>query len=401
MEKENAAQLDNIETKSPVSEEDIVHNQISDYNKQANVELDINLARDRTFNKELSDLVTRIRSNEPQEKTGPKAPKEITDDELLRMYHKLYYKAVNVEDIDKINSDLDPFDLYKESTSDDLISLINAEMKNLQLPDYAILVYDFEKKCYVSYTNHIIDQPENNLIIDSLEGLYSNIVENNIGIVYDHISIERNLFYKKRFGAKKSLYFVSFGTFFKDFYKEADLDRKNDFLDHLLPVLLIHLKENIKEHQKKSIYNKIKNQLSIYFFLLYKKILLETQNLNINNQHSLLNFIDYTYRKYNKYDDYICCIIKFRNYINAEFLSVFKYLQIKLGKKLAGKTSISRIEKDKLIIFTQKSRKKILDDILDDFNKVHDNMFNVQMIMNIENTDNIYILKNIKEQIIR
>ena len=165
--------------------------------------------------------------------------------------------------------------------------------------------------------------------------------------------------------------------------------------------MFIHLKENIKEHQKKSIYNKIKNKLSIYFFLLYKKILLDTQNLNLNNQHSLFNFLDYTYRKYGSHDDYICCIIKFRNYINVEFLSVFKYLQIKLEKKLTGKTSILRIEKDKLIIFTQKSRKKILDDIVDDFNKVHGNMFNVKMIMNVENTDNIYLLQNIKEQIIK
>ena len=129
MEKENAAQLDNIGTKPSITDDDTVHNQISEDNKQDNVELDINIARDRTFNKELSDLVTRIRSNEPQEKFEPKEPKEITDDELLRMYHKLYYKAVNLEGIDNINSDLDPFDLYKESTSDDLINLINTEMQ--------------------------------------------------------------------------------------------------------------------------------------------------------------------------------------------------------------------------------------------------------------------------------
>jgi hypothetical protein len=402
LEKENAAQFENTENKSSITDDkEIIQDQISENKEQNNTGEDINLARDRTFNKELSDLVTRIRSNEPQEKIEPKTPKEITDDELLMLYHKLYYKAVNLAGIDKINSDLNPFDLYKESSSDDLADLIYTEMKNLQMEEFAVLVYNLEKKCYLSYTNHINNLNENNIVIDSLEGLYTNIIENKNGIVLDHQSIERNLYLKKRFGLNKSIYFISFNSFFKDFYNDADFDKKNDFPDYLLPILLIELKENIKEHQKKSIYNKIKNKLTIYFFLLYKKILLETQNYSYSSQHTLFNFIDYTYRKYSGHDDYLCCIIKLRNYINIEYLAVFKYLLIKLEKKLTDKTTISRIEKDKLIIFTQKSKKKILDDILDDFNKLHGNVFNVRIIMNDENSKSNYILRNIKEQIVK
>jgi hypothetical protein len=402
LEKENAAQFENTDNKSSITDNtDIVQNQISENKEQDNTGEDINLARDRTFNKELSDLVTRIRSNEPQEKTEPKTPKEITDDELLRLYHKLYYKAVNLAGVEKINSDLNPFELYKESSSDDLTNLIYAEMNNLQMEDFAILVYNLEKKCYISYTNHINDLKENNIIIDSLEGLYTNILVNKNGIVLDHQSIERNLYLKKRFGLNKSIYFISFNSFFKDFYNDADFDKKNDFPDYLLPILLIQLKENIKEHQKNFIFNKIKNKLSVYFFLLYKKILLETQNYNNSSQQGLFNFIDYTYRKYSRYDDYLCCIIKLRNYINIEYLVIFKYFLIKLEKKLTDKTTISRIEKDKLIIFTQKSKKKILDDIVDDFNKLHGNIFNVRIIMNDENNKNNYTLRNIKEQMVK
>ena len=173
-----------------------------------------------------------------------------------------------------------------------------------------------------------------------------------------------------------------------------------DFSDHLLPVLLIQLKENIKEHQKKSIYHKIKNKLTIYFFLLYKKILLENQNLSNDSLNGVFNFIDYTYRKFGKFDDYLCCIIKFRKYINIESLFIMQYLQDKLGKKLSDKTTVARIEKDKLIIFTPKSRKKILDDTIDEFNKVHDNVFSVKFIMNDEN-NNFYNLQNIKNQVLK
>ncbi|MBN2401341.1 MAG: hypothetical protein JXN64_02980 [Spirochaetes bacterium] len=398
MEKDNTAQTDNT---SPISDnKDISTNQISIYDKD-DAGLETNISRDRTFNKELSDLVSKIRSNEPREIIEPKAPKEITDDELLRMYHKLYYKAVNLTGLDKINGELNPFDLYKESSSDDLVNLIYAEMSDLHLPEYAILAYSLEKKCYICYTNHIDNLNGNNLVMDSLETLYTNITGNKNGIVLDHQSIERNLYLKKRFGSKKSVYFISFGDFFKDFYNDADFERKNNFLDYLLPILVIQLKENINDHQKKSIFNNIKNKLTVYFFLLYKKILLESQDLNIKDQNSLFNFIDYTYKKYLRYDDYLFCIIKFRNYINAESLYTLKYLQIKLDKKLADKTSVLRIEKDKLLIFTQKFKKKIIDEIMDDINKVHGNLFNINFIMNDENAQNIYLVQNIKEQIIK
>jgi hypothetical protein len=401
LEKENAPQLDNIEIKSSISDNnDIVQDQISE-DKHDTADVEIIKARERTFNKELSDLVLRIRSNEPQEKTETESRKEITEDELLRMYHRLYYKAVNLEGRDRINSDLNPFDLYRESSSDDLLSLINKEIVSLDLPEYAILIYDVDKKCYVNYSNHIIDFNENNIIIDPQEGLYSKIADSNNGVVLDQQSIERNSYLNKRFGFKKSVYLVSFSSFFRDFYKEANLDKKMDFSDHLSPVLLIQLKENITEHQKNSFYNKIKNKLSIYFFLLYKKLIIENLKLNLPNQYSLFNFIDYTYRKYSRYEEYLCCIIKLRNYINSEFLYVLKYLESKLAKKLTEKTTISRIEKDKLVIFTKKSRKKILDDIIDDFNKVHGNILNVRMFMNDENRKSINLLMTIKEEILK
>lgn len=400
MEKENAPQPDNIEINSLLSDEkEIARNPLS-REKEETEGSDI-IARDRTFNKELSDLVSRIRANEPQEKSGSKARKAVTEEELLRMFHMLYYKAMNLDNRDKINIDLNPFELYRESTSDDLIICINNEMKDLELPEFAVLAYDILKKCYISYANYIVDYNGNNMIIDSLESLYAKILESGNGIVVDQHSIERDSYLNKRFGFKKSAYFISFGSFFKDFFKDSNLDKKMDFSDHLTPILLIQLKENLTEHQKKSFYNKIKNKLTIYFFLLYKKIILENHNLNLANQQSLFNFIDYIYRKYSRYEDYLFCIMKLRNYTNSEFLFALKYLESKFEKKLTEETTVSRIEKDKIIIFTLKSRKKILDDIIDDFNKVHGNILNVKMFMNDENIKSINLLKNIKEEILR
>ena len=396
--------MENSEDKSSnTNNTDELEDQIFEENEIDSGAPDVNILRERTFNKELSDLVSKIRTNESIEETAEQTQKDtdkdISDDELLRLYHKLYYKTLNLEELDKINSELNPFDLYKESSSDEIINLINTEMSNMQLSDFSILAYIIDKNAYTNYANYIANLNENNIVIDSFEILYTNILSNTNGFIVDSQIIERNLFLNKRFGSGQSMYFISFGNFFMDFFYSADLGEKPDFSDQLLPILLIQLKENIKDHQKKSIYNNIKNRLTVYFFLLYKKILLENQNLN-NNISNVFNLIDYTYKKYSKLDDYLCCIIKFKKYVNIESFFILQYLQDKLEKKLFQKTSISRIEKDKLIIFAPKTGKKILEDTVDEFNKVYNNVFDVKIIMNDEN-NTFYNLQNIKNQILK
>ena len=226
--------MDNSDDKSlTVNNMDKLQDEMFDENEYDSTEPDINILRERTFNKELSDLVSKIRVNESREesieKSSPKAAKEITDDQLLRLYHRLYYKAINLDKLDKVNSDLNPFELYKESSSDEIINLIRTEMSKIELQDFSILTFNIEKNCYAAYANFIPNLHDSNIIIDSLENLYSNILSNNNGFVIDSLTIERNSFLKKRFGAENSIYFISFVNFFTDFFSGADIGRRSRF----------------------------------------------------------------------------------------------------------------------------------------------------------------------------
>ncbi len=366
--------------------------------------LDISKVRERTFNKELGDLVDRIKSNEPVKDGSPAsaaAVEEITEDDLLQMFHQLFYKSVNITGLNHIDTNFNPFDLYKELSSDDLVSLIYNEMSGLSFNEYSILTFAPEKNCYSCYINHITDINENNLIIDPSEALYKNIIDNKYGNILDRQSIERDIYYKKRFSGENSLFFMSIGGFFRDYYSNADLININDFSDAFFPILVIRVRENMGENRKKSIYRLIKDKFTLYFFLLYRKITLERQNTNPVNLQSIYEFLDYTYQRYDKYKECVCSVIKCKKYVNIESLFIIRYLHSKLKKKLDGAAEVIRIEKDKLIVFTLKSKRKMMDDILDDLNKIYSDLFRIETFTDDGIRPIGSILQNIKEYLIK
>ncbi|MFH0976411.1 MAG: hypothetical protein V1874_11575 [Spirochaetota bacterium] len=396
-------QLENSNNKSSVPDSENIKmiEELFKEDDETIKEPDVNILRDRTFNQELSDLVARIRTNEPQGEDESPAPVEITDEDLLQMYHKLYYKSVNLTGIDKINTALNPFDLYKESSAEDLVNMIANEMQKIDLSAYLILVYDLKKKCYTSYTNNINDLDEINAVINNSEDLYKNIIKSKNGIIIDNKTLETNIYLHKRFPSKTPLYFISFDTIFNDFYREVNFENSSDLSGYFLPILVIQLNGIPSDQQIKSLYNKLKNSITIYLFLLQKKIEMDWKNPELNNMHSLFDFLDYTYQKFDNNKDYICSIIKLKNYITVDYLFIFKYLQIKLENKLINKSAVIRVEKDKLVVFTQKAKRKILEQILDEFNKMTNNLLQIEMFINDEISKNIYLLQNIKQQMVK
>lgn len=392
MEKENIFSFNNPEDESHIADDTLNKNIIT----EKNMDLDINVLRERTFNKELSDLVSRIQENESKIDTLFDI-NQTTDDELLRMFHQLYYKSINLTDTHTINSDLNPFDLFKEASTDDLFNLIYYEMNKIGFNQFAILAYNFEQKCYTAHCNYINNLNENNIVLTTSENLYIRVINKKDGLIININEINNNLYFKKRFSQGKDLLFISLISFFKDFYSDADLDNVNDFSDHLLPILIIQLTESIKENQIKPIYDLIKNKLTVYFFLLHKKIQIDLQNSNFNNLQGIYNFLDFTYQNYNKNKDCVCMIVKCKKYLNIEILFILKYLQNKLTNKLPDNTTTSRIEKDRLLIFTQKTKRKVLDEILEDFNKLFNYMFQIEIFITEETSNNFFFLQNIKE----
>ncbi len=382
-------------------------------------QLDINKVREKTFNKELSGLVSRIITNESTGKTGtteketpmddvpkPEDDPGITGDILLKKFHELFYKAVNLAGQGGITTAFNPFDLYKESSSDDLLNMIHNEMPGLSLPEYSILTYNPSKKCYTSYTNHIDDLDENNIAIDTTEDLYRKITENPDGIFLSYQTIDSDIFLKKRFIPKNykdstlNYYFLYFNDLFKNYYTTLEPDNKQEFADNLLPILMVRLSDDADTLNSKNLSHKIKNKMAVYLLLLLRKIQIETLKSQPRAYTGIFEFIETAYRKYDKHKDCLCMIIKYKYYVNLESFFILNYLHKKLKTELSGLASVSIIEKDKLILFTRKAHAKTLDKILNDFKKNYDNLFRMDIITDESIKNNLSLLNNIKNRVL-
>lgn len=357
-------------------------------NKHAgNPDLDINKIRDRTFNKELSDLVDKIKSNEETDKevreddsSQENAEESVSEEKLLLLMHKLFYKAVNLAEIETINTEFNPFTLYKESSLDDLDIIIRNEMQHASLPEYAVLNYNIKKKCYTCHVNHIKGLSDDNIILETTEKLFLDIIENNNVYILDNLSIERDIYLRKRFTPdtdqeRSNFLFIPFTNLFRVFLKNNESEDILDLNNKLLPLIMIRLDYNMKDHLKNEIFDIIKSKMTIYFFLLYKKSLMDIQKNQTVNIENVIAFIDFEFKKYHSSKDDICTVIKFKNYLNMEFLYIFEYLYIKLKQKIGNPGSVSRIEKDRIIIFAHSSKRKTLEKVLEDFNRIYGNIF--------------------------
>ena len=157
VEEEKVITIDQLEKTKQESDGTDTYEVIStDFSEDESFDKDsfsIDKVRERTFNKELSDLVRRVRKPEKayEKKTVPTeagfieeivevSPEEA---ELLNRFHELFYKAINLKNIDKINTDFNHFEISIKSLQDDLEKFIFEKMGDLSFNDYAVLGFNF------------------------------------------------------------------------------------------------------------------------------------------------------------------------------------------------------------------------------------------------------------------
>ena len=358
----------------------------------------INKVRGRTFNKDLKNLIEKIGINESfiEEKEEKEEIEEIeeieegtdefSENELLKKIHTLFYKSINLTELNETNTHINPYLFELDSFSRDNsldsphVLSIHKDMCDLSYSNYAILSYNLEKKCFLPLVCNIEDLDKNNIVIDPFEELYSDIILNEHGVILDNHTIKSNIYLKKRFisegGSNYVLYFVSLKNIIHNFFKEMKSEIDGTILNlHFFSILMIKIKINQGIDSAESVYKKITERLILPLLVMEKNILQNIKETDCKNLTKIFDLIEYYYHLFSSFNDSICLIIKCKSKINNENLFILKYLYSKLIKSLSFMTCISQIERDKIMIFTQKNKGGIIDQIISEFNLYCDNMF--------------------------
>ncbi len=350
------------------------------------VDIDLDRVREKTFNKELGDLVEKIRSHElveeheEAEEIPDIALSEMREDDLLLKYHNLFYRAVNLIGSAGINAGFNQFELSLNTMKDELEKHIDAEMKRLSFRCYSILKYDLEKKCYKAAVNHIEGIDESNIIIDPNEELWKNIYDNKKGLIIGSKAINNSVYLRKRFqpsgrpASGFSYFFASFRNLALDFFSglERPAGRELPYRS-LFPILIIRLDN--EETRPDPVFCKIRDRLAVHFIFLARKLIMKTHAARTESHRDLYNVMDYNLKMFQRDSDGLCYIINCTAPLTKEILFVLKYLHIKLKETLSKRAVISRIAKHRFVVMLAKQEMRALNGVVADFNKFYSNIF--------------------------
>jgi hypothetical protein len=332
---------------------------------------DLNRIRDKTFGGEFRDLVDRVTGHGRSGHYEDDAV--ITEEHLLKKYHNLFYKASNMLQLHKTNTNFNQFDFPKEQLLQEITENITREMELLSLPDFAVLSYDYNSKCITPVLYNIDNSAfdRKNAAIDITEKLFQKITDSRQGMILDKKSIENNNFIEKRFGCSRPIFFLSIKHLSPIADKKISLDDTSvsDFV-----ILMILIDERRKLNIER-IYRLLKNKLSLHYIMLMNFILNDSRKNLITDLNLNFLLLEYYYTLFSKISNGIIYYIRCAGIFRMDVFFALKFLHQKLLQAAGDGSMVLRHEKDTLIVFSRKNRESYIKKTVLEFNKLHDDAF--------------------------
>ncbi len=332
--------------------------------------------RDKTFTRELRDLVDKVTDQEDMEITPDE--ERITENNLLHLYHSLFYKAVSLIGMENSNSSFNPLDYPQDTLYDSLLTSIEEGMADMQMEDFAVLSYDFEKRCYSPWINQIKDLDGSNLMIDLSEALFKKIFNGAWGVLLTYEEIKESLFLYKRFplSEREKVYFFALRNLWSKFSSLYP-----EIMSHpgeLSTIVMIKTNSPFLNTEEE-IHNRIVDHLMVHY-LLFDRIISGNLTISADNLKRAYSLIEYYYNLYRCREGGQIFLLRcvYRGSISAYYL--FRLLQAKIRGLLYKETVASYIKLDMIIVFTNRDEGERLSEIIEEMNRLHDNLIQKEIL---------------------
>lgn len=334
--------------------------------------LEANILRNRTFNAELKNLIGNIKNNELQGSRSEKVTyTQITDgavnlndrNAILKKLHELFYKNINYQVA--LNSSKMPLELTSMGNIREVIDEIKTNLSLNGFNEFAVLVFDFNKRGFIPLINTIDSLVSEDIILSLNDPLKGKIDQSENGLlVKDTQLLEDYGFYVDELN--KTYYFYK-----PDLAKVAYAATHSQLLKTLAPILIVPVSEDKKEKAFNVIthfcYSLLVDLFRLYLennFLLYsdnyKKniitVFLDSMPLSPNSELILLNI---------------------NNQITSELLYIAKYLENKI---LRYSEASLQIASNKIIISVTKPNLVSLEKDAIEMNDLYENFVKLQKL---------------------
>ena len=346
------------------------HNNTSETN-EPNLDIDqhhghddvdhINIIREKTFNEELKNLVTRITEHETAGDSIEEHIKNLSslsDEEFLIALHRMFYRFKHLDDEEHSAVIFDPYGSYASEEIDYSVPQCLARaICSHGFKEYALLKYDFEKKGYVPAYFSLDNMIKENLIISLRDELYDRIIneEHGLRVTSDEIEIHDWLckIFQAVDGIPYSLYCIKTAYLTRELHRGLIMDAVNGGMHALNDsLLLVRLTGEMMELNTRDVYTMLMTSLPVPLYIAGRNSIdsgMQNPLVSFENMQALL---EYFFLIYSKNDQALCAMITTKKYYEKETTFGFKYMMSKLTLLLWPYSTIIHVNNRVFLIFT-------------------------------------------------
>ncbi len=338
-----------------------------------------NILREKTFNAELRHLVDRVTSHETSERIADDID-GISDDELIRRLHLLFYRSIHLENAGVAQVRLLEIQEIAERDEDSVVNAIHEGLTALSYPAYALLPFNIEKRCFTPTINTINSLDVYSLFIDIYDGLYAAIAEGGRGLLIGPDTIRDDAFLRKRFVSKSGIfedyyYINSLGNLYRPLLVELHGAGASDAGFRMSPILIIRMRQADSSEGAASLDHIIGRRLSLPFLLYASE---ELERIGKSGGDLLVHHyrcLEYIYMAFSKMVEGRCFIFNFLEYHQARGRYLFSYFQAALRAGLSGSSFIQQLDKNRVAVFAAMNDVEWVKNTASHWSEVHGDIF--------------------------
>ena len=276
-----------------------------------------NILREKTFNPELKDLVSKITSHSKGDMDN--ASLNAQKDKLLVQFHKLFYatyalsESINISEITNL--------FYTQDNnigahSELLSNLLKRYFSFLGCKGYSILVGDYKKKSYSMSDTYYDKIPSQKILIGLYDDILTKINSSDLGYITDSEDLNRFAI-QDEFIQNSIIYFIRINFLTNELkrelfhYNNPNSDPNDDNFIYSPILMLIMPKRAVSPTE---LFKIISKDLAIPLYILAKNIAETIKPLAEDDFRTLINKYEFILQS--------CCSHRLNNAIILEFDNV-------------------------------------------------------------------------------
>lgn len=340
--------------------------------------------REKTFNTELRNLVEKITANKTEKKDKKIIQeKPVVNESFIAKMHKLFYKAINIDNYQKINANFNPFSIKTEINKKVLLKSIQKQLDKLGINEFAYLFYNNNRKSFFPVENTFETIAKDNLVLSLSENVFKRIHSSKDGFLLERTYLSGNLIQQRRTGLISSrtgnLFCISLHHLSASLWKNLVNLENGNVNEKLFSPILILSYDTKGKVSKKLFFRKIQKKLSILYYMYFT---LHENKMKVNKQYiekpvqTINNFI----HLYESNREISPLIFKNRSDYDNETFILMKHIYNKMKNLISQKSAIQYLERNKILLFLHCEDEPYIRKYLNEINKIYINKFEIHQI---------------------